>query len=448
MNNRIVIVGFGAAGWSAALSARKTDRKSHVIVIEEGRHPMYERGGIPYVIQGDIPNFDALIHFPLKHYDLMKIDLRTETKATDLDSSAREVTVVDRNGKEQHINYESLIIATGANPFIVPVPGHKLPEVYGVRTLENGMKILERCKKADSVAVVGARLVGLEMAAALRKQRLNVTVIELLPQILDGVLDPELAKEVQKRLENEGINFVLGTGVSEILGEDHVNAVRAGSRQIKADIVVMATGVRARTELAQRIGVELGETKLIKVNSHMETNISGVFAAGDCVQCINAITDKPVVSQLGTNAIRQGRVAGTNAANGSMVYPKILGACITRLFDAEVASTGLTESYAKKHRIDCISASVRVPARALCYPEKFFIRVKLVAEKINGRLIGAQIISRKEVSPRIDAISLAIKKTASVKDLVLFDHAYSPPVADSTDALSVAADVLSRNLTY
>ncbi len=446
MNRKIVVVGCGAAGWAAAFSARKTARKSHVIVIEEGKHPMYERGGIPYVIQGDIPDFGDLIHFPLNHYKMMKIDLRTETRATNLDSSANEVTIVDRQGKEQQIHFDSLVIATGADPFIVPVRGHKLPEVYGVRTLEDGRQILERAKNADSVVIVGARLVGLEMAAALKKQGLLVTVIELLPQILDGVLDPELAEEVQAKLESEGIQFMLGTGVSEILGEDRVKGVRADPHHIQADMVIMATGVRARTRLAQQMGVELGETKLIQVNNRMETNVRGVFAAGDCVQCVNAITGKPAISQLGTNAIRQGKVAGTNAANGSMIYPKILGASITRLFDTEIASTGLTESYAQKSGMDCVSASVRAPARALCYPEKLSVRVKLVTDRINGRLVGAQIISSKEVSPRIDAISLAIQKGASAKDLVLFDHAYSPPVADATDALSVAAEVLGRKL--
>jgi NADH oxidase (H2O2-forming) len=446
MNTRIVIVGCGAAGWSAALSARKTDRESRVTVIEQGPHPMYERGGIPYVIQGDVRSFDDLIHFPIRHYHMMKIDLQTETKAMSLDSSAREVTVTDNRGKEQQIPYDSLVIATGASPYLVPVPGHDLPEVYTVRTLEDGRRIQEKCRTAGSAAIVGARLVGLEMAVALREQGLNVTVIEFLPQILDGILDPELAREVQEKLESQKIHFALGAGVSEILGQDHVKAVRAGPHEFNSDMVIMATGVRARTKLAQQIEAELGETKLIKVDDHLETTIEGVFAAGDCVQCANAITGKPVVSQLGTNAIRQGKVAGANAAGGSMAYPKILGACITRLFDTEVASTGLTESYAKQQGIDCVSASVRAPARALSYPEKVSVRVKLVADRLDRRLIGAQIISAKEVSPRIDAVSLAMKKGASAEDLILFDHAYSPPVADSTDALSTAAEVLNRKL--
>lgn len=450
-NNRtmrkIVIVGCGAAGWSAAFSARKADRNSRVILIEKEKYPMYERGGIPYVIQGDISEFDTLIHFPHKYYDTMKIDLRTETLVKQIDPQSKTVTIIDKRRKEFEINYDSLILATGAYANIIRVPGHTLPEVYGVRTLEDGRDIYSSCATANAATIIGARLVGLEMAVALKKRGLDVTVIEMLPQILDGILDLELAAEVQEKVENMGIHFVLETGISEILGDEHVEAVRAGTKEIASDMVVMATGVRANTELAQQIGVNLGVTKLIKVNEHMATNVEGVFAAGDCVECVNAITDGPTVSQLGTNAIRQGKVAGTNAAGGCMVYPKILGACITRLQDVEMASTGLTESRANAFGIDNISASVRVPARPISYPERLLVQVKLVANKSDGRLIGAQIISSKEVGPRIDAISLAIMKKVSIDDLILFDHAYSPPVAASIDPFSVVAEVLRRRFS-
>jgi len=264
MQKKIVIVGCGAAGWSAAVAARKTDRKAQIIVVEQGEHPVYERGGIPYVIQGDIPTFEALVNFPPQYYDFMKIGMYTQTKATNIDSSRKEVTAIDQTGKELRIDYDSLILATGAKPFVIPVAGHTLPEVYGVRTMDDGRKILNNCKKAKSAVVIGARLVGLETAVALRRQGLDVTVIELRPQILDGVLDPELANEVQGELESGGIHFTLGTGISEILGEDHVEAVRAGPHEAKADMVVMAAGVRGRTELPLQIGVVLGETRLIK----------------------------------------------------------------------------------------------------------------------------------------------------------------------------------------
>ncbi len=447
MQKKIVIVGCGAAGVSAAIAARKTDRKSQITVIEQEKHPVYERGGIPFVIGGEVSSFEALVSFPPKYYDMMRIEMRTQTEATDVNSSAKEVTFVDKKGRELRINYDSLILATGANSFIIPVPGHTLPGVYGVRTLDDGRKISRTCETAKSAVVIGARLVGLETAVALRRRGLDVTVIELLPQILDGVLDPELADEVQKRLQSVRIRFILGNGISEILGEDHVEAARAGQHEVKADMVVMATGVRGKTELAQRIGLKLGETKLIKVDERLETNIKGVFAAGDCIECVNAITDRPTVSQLGANAMRQGKVAGTNAAGGTMTYPKVLSACVTSLLETEIASTGLTESNAKKFGIECASASAEVSARPVFYPKRLPVRVKLVANKNDSKLIGAQIISRKEAGPRIDTISMAIMKGATVNDLILFDHAYSPPVAESPDPLSVVAQILSRKLT-
>lgn len=444
MRKRVVIVGGGAAGVSAAIAARKTNRKAEITVVEQGKFLFYERGGIPFVIGGEVPSFEALVSFPPKFYDMMKIEMLMEAEATSVDSSSKEVTVADKDGGELLIGYDSLILATGADSFIIPVPGHTLLGVYGIRTPDDGREILGNCETAESAVVVGARLVGLEMAVALRRRGLAVTVIELLPQILEGILDKELADEVQKRLEGAGIRFILGNGISDILGKDYVEAVRAGPHEAKADMVIMATGVRGRTELAQRIGLRLGETRLIKVDERLETNVKGVFAAGDCIECVSAITGTPTVSQLGANAMRQGKAAGTNAAGGFMTYPKVLGACVAMLHETEIASTGLTESYAKKFGIECVSASAEVSSRPKFYPKRLPVRVKLVANKIDSKIIGAQIISKKEAGTRIDTISVAIMKGATVDDLILFDHAYSPPLAESPDPLSAVAEILSR----
>jgi len=443
---KIVIIGCGAAGVSAASAARKTDRGAEIAVLNDERYSAYSRCGIPYVIEGEIPSFEGLVIYPAQYYSMMKINLHTETTVTDIDPTAKTVKAIDKGGKQQNFNYDSLIIATGASALVIPVPGSNLPGVYAVRTLDDGRTILEASKKAKSAVVIGARLVGLETAVALRKRGLDVTVIELLPQILDGILDPELAKEIQEKLEGAGIHFILGTGISEIVGKDHVEAARAGPHEVKADFVVMATGVRARTDLAKKMGLAIGETKLIKVDEHMETNIKGVYAAGDCVECVSAITGKPTVSQLGTNAVRQGKVAGVNAAGGSMIYPKILGSCITRILGTEIASTGLTETYAKKQGIECVSATAEAEARPPYYPEKVPVRVKLVANSADGRLIGAQVISVKEAGPRIDTISAAIMKEATVEDFILYDHAYCPPVADVVEPVSVVAELVARKL--
>jgi NADH oxidase (H2O2-forming) len=443
---KIVIIGCGAAGVSAASAARKTDRSAEITMLNDEKYSAYSRCGIPYVIEGEIPNFENLVIYPAQYYNMMKINLHTETTVTDVDSKAKTVKAMDKSGGEQTYEYDSLIITTGASAFVIPVPGSNLPGVYAVRTLDDGRKILEASKKAKSAVVIGARLVGLETAVALREHGLNVTVIELLPQILDGILDPELAKEVQEKLEGAGIHFILGAGISEIVGKERVEATRAGPHEVKADIVVMATGVRARTDLAEKMGLAIGETKLIKVDERMETSVKGVYAAGDCVECVSAITGKPTVSQLGTNAVRQGKVAGVNAAGGNMTYPKILGSCITRILGTEIASTGLTETYAKKQGVECVSATAEADARPPYYPERVPVKVKLVADSANGRLIGAQIISVKEAGPRIDTISAFMMKGATAEDLILYDHAYCPPVADVVEPLSIVAELLARKL--
>jgi NADH oxidase (H2O2-forming) len=443
---KIVIIGCGAAGVSAASAARKTDRSAEITMLNDEKYAAYSRCGIPYVIEGEIPTFDSLVIYPPQYYNMMKINLHTETTVTDIDPKSKTVKAMRKGGKEQNFNYDSLIIATGAGALVIPVPGSNLPGVYAVRTLDDGKKILEASRGAKSAVVIGARLVGLETAVALRKHGLDVTVIELLTQILDGILDPELAKEIQTKLEGAGIHFILGVGISEIVGKNHVEAAHAGPYKVKADFVVMATGVRARTDLAKKMGLTIGETKLIKADEHMETNIRGVYAAGDCVECVSAITGKPTVSQLGTNAVRQGKVAGVNAAGGSMVYPRILCSCITRILGTEIASTGVTETYAKKQGIECISATAEADARPPYYPKKVPVRVKLVANPDDGKLVGAQIISIKEAGPRIDTISAAIMKGATVEDLILYDHAYCPPVADVVEPLSVVAELVARRL--
>ncbi len=440
----LVIVGCGAAGWAAALAARKTNRRAQIIVLEQGRDPMYERGAIPFVLQGDIADFEALIHFPATYYRTLKVDLRTTSTVTQIDASAKTVRIIDPQQHEYDLPYDALLLATGAHAHILGVPGHTLANVYGVRTLDDGRAIDRACATTRSATVIGARLVGLEMAVALAKRGLEVTVIEVRPRILDGILDPELAAVVQGKLEQLGIHFLLGTGLSEILGAGQVEAVRAGPHEVVANLVVMATGVRANTALAQQSGIALGETKLIQVDERMATNLEDVFAAGDCVECVHALTDTPMAAQLGANAIRQGKVAGTNAVGGRLVYPKVLGASITRLHDIAVASTGLTERRAKALGLDVVAAAVQVPARPLSYPDQLLVHVKLVATTRDDRLVGAQIISQREVGPRIDAISLAILKQATVNDLLLFEHAYSPPVAESTDPIAVAAEVLRR----
>ena len=317
MPRRIVIIGAHAAGVDAASAARKTDRTAEITLITEEKTAGYSRCGLPFVIGGQIPSFKDLIVFPPSYYQMMKLTLKTETKVTKINVGKKAVETVDKTGKTEEIAYDSLIIATGANAFTPPIKGREKQEILPLRTLEDGEKIDQAIKNGAKTAVVmGAGLIGLETAIALQERGLTVTVVEMLPQVLPAMLDADMAKLVQEMLQQKGINILVGKAVEEFLGTEKITGIIAGGEQINADLFVSAFGVRANTQLAVDAGVTLGETKTIKTNARMETNIKDVYAVGDCAESTHIVTQKPTVQQLGTVAVRQGKIAGINAAGG------------------------------------------------------------------------------------------------------------------------------------
>ena len=354
MPRRIVIIGAHAAAVDAASAARKKDRTAEITLLTTEKHAGYSRCGIPFVIGGHIPKFTDLIVFPSSYYQMMKLDLRTETTATNVDTKAKTVEIKDNTGKTGTLQYDSLIFATGANAFVPPIKGREKPGIMPVRTIEDGENIDQAIKNdAKTAVVMGAGLIGIEVAIGLTERGVKTTVVEMLPQILPVMLDADMAKSVQEMLEARGIRILVGKGVEEFLGTDKVTGIMAAGEQINADIFVTAFGVRANTELAQKAGVVMGETRAIKVSPRMETNIPGVYAIGDCAETINILTQRPALPQLGTVAVRQGKVAGINAAGGYAIFPGVLGSAVTKFFDTEIGVTGLNEFFAKRNRIRC-----------------------------------------------------------------------------------------------
>jgi len=446
MPRRIVIIGAHTAGCDAAAAARLTDRTAEITLITNEKYAAYSRCGLPFVLGGRIKSFEDLIVFPPSYFKMMKFDLKTETNVTSIDPDGKTVEVQYKDGKKENLQYDSLIIATGAKPAIPPIKGRDKEGVYVLRTIEDGKKIQKAMKNAKSAVVIGAGLIGLETAVAFVERGLKTTVVELLPQILPAMLDKDMANMVKKDLEKKGLKIITGQAVNEILGDEKVSGVAAGEEEIPADIVIVATGVRGNTELAQKAGIELGETRLIKVNMRMETNIKDIYACGDCVESTHLITKRPIPCQLGTTAVRQAKVAGTNAAGGYAIFPGVLGATVTRLFDLEIGAVGLGEAYAKRFGIETISASFTGKSRAQYYPGALPIRVKLIVEKETEKIIGAQIIGGEGVAQRINALSFAIAKEMTVRELAKAETCYAPPVAEAWDPMVLVAQMLLRRL--
>lgn len=447
MPRRIVIIGAHAAGVDAASAARKTDRTAEITLITDEPHCGYSRCGLPFVIGGHIPSFPSLIVFQPSFYQMMKLNLKAETKATNINTQNKTVETTDKTGKTETIPYDSLIIATGASAFMPPIKGKEKQGIYSLRTLEDGEQIDQAIKNGAKTAVVmGAGLIGLETAIGLQERGLKVTVVEMLPQVLPQMLDADMAKSVQEMLEQKGLTIITGKAVEEILGAEKATGVAAGGQQFNGDLIISAFGVRASTQLAVNAGIALGDTKAIKTNARMETNIKDVYAVGDCAESTHIATQKPSLMQFGTVAVRHGKVAGINAAGGYALFTGVLGSSISRLYDTDIGSTGLTETAAQRARIDTVTGTITSKTKADYYPGALPIKVKLVIEKESQRIIGAQIIGGEEVTQRINAISFAIQKQMTARELAKADTAYAPPVCETWEPMVLAAEMVLMKL--
>jgi len=447
MVRRVIIVGANAAGVEAASAARKKDRTAEITLIMAEKNAGYSRCGLPFVIGGHIPKFSDLVVYPPAYFQMLKLNLRTETKATSINTKEKTVNVQTKEGATETIPYDALVIATGADSFMPPIKGKEKQGILSLRTIEDGEKIDSAVKAgAKSAVIMGAGLIGLEVGVGLMERGLTVTIVEMLSQILPQLLDADMAKLVQEHLESKGMRILLGKGVEEFLGEDKVTAIVAGGEKIEADLFLSAFGVRANTRLAAEAGITLGETRAIKTNSRMETDAKDVYAVGDCAEAPNIITHRPTCAQLGTIAVRQGKVAGANAGGDYSQFNGVLASAVTRLFEIEAGNTGLTETAATRNRIEVVTGAISSKTRADYFPGAKPIKIKLVVEKESQRIVGGQVIGGEEVTQRINCLSFAIQKGMTVRELAKADTAYAPPLCETWEPMVLAAEMVLMKL--
>jgi len=447
MARRIIVVGANAAGVEAASAARKKDRTAEITLISLEKNAGYSRCGLPFVIGGQIPSFKDLTVYSPAYFQMLKLNLKTETKVTGINTKEKTVTAVDKTGTTEVLQYDSLVIATGADAFMPPIKGREKQGILSLRNLEDGEKILEVVQNgAKSAVIMGAGLIGLETSVALIERGLKVTVVEMLPQILPQMLDADMAKLIQENLQEKGMCILTEKAVEEFLGDDKVTAIMAGGEKIEADLFISAFGVRANTKLAVESGIPLGETRAIKTNGRMETDVKDVYAAGDCAEAPSIITHKPLCAQLGTTAVRQAKVAGTNAGGGYALFPGMLSSAVTRLFDIEAGVTGLTETAAQRAGIEVVTGAISSKTKTDYYPNALPIKVKLAVEKESQRIIGAQIVGGEEVTQRINALSFSIQKGMTVRELAKADTAYAPPLNETWEPMVLAAEMILMKL--
>lgn len=437
----VIIIGGGAGGLSTASNIRKYDDDAQITVITRDKNVAYSPCAIPYVLSGDVRNFDDIIMHQPEEYLERGIKVLTEAEVLEIDKDQKTIKYIltqDKMRYERELEYDYLVMATGGAPFIPPVKGANLKGVFTIRTINDGLKIKEWAEKSRKAVVVGAGLIGLETAYGLKKMGLDVVVAEMVSQIVPRLLDPSMARLVQNYLEKEDIRVILGRSIEKIIGSESTEGILLGDEIIEADLVIMATGVRPETHLAEYLGCELGKWA-IKVNEKMETSIPGIYAVGDCVEVTDAITGHPTQSPLGSTAVRQAKIAAKNIVGLAVEVEPVLNATVAKIGALEFGAVGLTKSVATHNGIFVISGKKRALTKARYYPGAKRIDVKMVCN-LQGRIIGCQIVAEERVAERVDTMALAIAKKVTCYELVNMEFSYAPPVSMVIDPIILAAE--------
>jgi len=435
---KIVVIGSGTAGSNFALFARKLDRKAEIIVIGKEKTMQYSPCALPFVLSGKIPKLEDIIVFPNEFYEKQKIQMMLETEAKTIDRK-RKVIITDKD----EVPYDKLVLATGSKAFIPPIKGVEKKGVFTLKEMRDVREIQEYIKerKPKKAVVIGAGLIGLEGAVAFRELGMEVLVVELLEHLLPTMLDKDIASIVQSHLEEKGIQFRFGVGVSEIIG-DPVTAVKIGEEEIESDIVLVATGVRANVDLAREAGLEI--KRGIVVDECLRTSDPNIYAIGDCAEVYDAVTGERILSQLGTTAVRMAKVAAENVFNKNVKFKPVFNTAITELFDLEIGTFGITQERARKEGIEVVVGKFKGSTKPEYYPGGKPITVKLIFRKDNKKLIGAQIVGGERVWGRIMALSFAAQKETTVEDIAYGETAYAPPISPTIDPITVAAEMALR----
>lgn len=441
---KIVVIGGGAAGMASAASARRVNKDAEITVIEASKYASYGSCGIPYYLGNLVDDVSRLVTYTPEQFKKERnVEVLTDSYVTRIKVSLKTVEYVSEKGEEKELEFDSLILATGARPLVPKIEGLNLKGIHTVRFLEGAMKLKEDLASSKKVTIIGAGYIGLELAENLKKMNKEVTILELLPRPMPNV-DSEIASIIEQELRRNGVKLELNKRVIGFEGKERVEKVVTENSKYETDLAVVAVGVKPNVSLAKQAGIELGKTGAIKTNSRMETNIRGIFAAGDNCESHHIVLNEPTYVPLAQTANKMGYVAGANAAGGNEEFPGIVGSAITKVFDLEIGRTGIGEEEAKKYGIETKSVFIKSRSRAGYYPEGKEIWIKLILKKSSNIVIGGQVVGYEGVWGRIVALTLAITNKLTPKQILFTDLPYAPPFNPVWDPLIVAARVALR----
>lgn len=444
---RILVIGSVAAGTSAAAKARRNSENAEIVIYEQDKYISYSGCGLPYFIGEKVNSIEELVPrdeaFFKKKYN---IDIKTRHKVLKINPQDKSIEIENLHTNEVFFdNYDKLVIATGARPFIPNIKGTDKQNVFPLRNPTNAISIKNYIDehKSEKATIVGAGFIGLEVAENLKELGIDVTIVELAAQVMPP-LDSDMASYIQNHLEENEVNLILGDAVTSMEGDAFANKlVLKNGKEIDTDLVIMSVGIRPNTELATAAGIELGETRAIKVNKKMETNIESIYSCGDCAESYSLQTEKPIYVPLGSTANKMGRIAGDNLSGGNIEFKGILGTGIFKVFDLAVGMTGLSEKEALKHGYDVEVCHNIKPNKSTYLGGKQLV-IKGIADRSTGKLLGAQVVGSEGVDKRVDVFATAITYGATVDELFHLDLAYAPPFSLAKDPVMYTGMILDN----
>ncbi len=444
MGKNVVIIGGGAGGASVAAEARRLDPSLSIIMFEEDAQVSFTACPMPYYIGGIIKDPARLIARTPEKFIESGVDTQINKRVEEVDDKNREVRIA---GGEK-IPYDILVLGTGTVVQKAGIPGEEKEGVFTLREYNDSIRIKNWLSetKARKAIIIGAGFIALEMAEAFRSAGLK-TSMYYRRDLPASHWDAEYSQIILDELKRNEVEFIPQTQLKAIEdGKEFRLKLVTNHGEDEADIILVAIGVRPNVKLASQIAVPLGETGAIKVNFSQQTEKEGIYAVGDCCEVFNRVSGRWVWLPLGDIANKQGRIAGKNIGGAGLFFPGVVGAQSFKVFDLEVAMTGIDEKEAKRVGFNPVSAKMSGNAIAASMPGNKKIWIKLIADKPTGKLLGAQVIGERGVIGRINVLSAALWGKMTLDDIGYIDTAYAPPFSGAWDPLHIAAQMLRRQI--
>lgn len=445
---KFVIIGGDAAGMSAASRAKRNQPDLDVTVLEQTGDVSYSACGMPYNIADPDRDMDDLVVRKAQVFrEKQGIDLRTGHRVASIDRANKKVKGENFEREAFEVTYDSLLIATGASPLFPDLSGIDLPGVVTLKSLEHGRKIKDfiRSQGVRKAVIIGMGYIALEMVEALTDRSIQVDMVKPRPVLLPW-MNEEMALEVRKEIERHGVNLFLGEEIRGIERADHGLRVVCSDTVLETEMVLVAVGIKPNSQLADEAELDLGPSESISVDKTLKTSDENIYAAGDCADAFHVVTGRKTWIPLALRANRAGWAVADNVIGKSVVLPGIVGTAVFKVFDMQVARTGLNVVQAEKAGFDPVEVMIKSGSRAHAHPNGSTIWVHLVGDKKSGRLLGAQLIGKEGAAHRVNAPAVALHAKMTVEEFSQSDLAYAPPFGPTWDPMLTAANQLIKRM--